>query len=174
MMSPPFASPSRAASQVAVPSISLSPPTAASGTAAGSQPSSPRYRPYTVTHPGGTAPSPTPRSSPSLPALASSPQAVPASSSRQRPTSRGPPSLSASPSALSRRPSSLRISPRYLCSRSVGCVFAVQGKELNTVWKSCCVTLTSVPYVFCLGLLTHVSVQCGGLAPQVRAAARLS
>ncbi|KAF6345979.1 ubiquitination factor E4B [Rhinolophus ferrumequinum] len=111
VMSPPFASPSRAASQVAVPSISLSPPTAASGTVAGSQPSSPRYRPYTVTHPGGTAPSPAPRSSPSLPALASSPQAVPASSSRQRPTSRGPPSLSASPSAMSRRPSSLRISP---------------------------------------------------------------
>uniref|UniRef100_A0A671F5L9 Ubiquitin conjugation factor E4 n=1 Tax=Rhinolophus ferrumequinum TaxID=59479 RepID=A0A671F5L9_RHIFE len=110
VMSPPFASPSRAASQVAVPSISLSPPTAASGTVAGSQPSSPRYRPYTVTHRGHCAFS-CPRSSPSLPALASSPQAVPASSSRQRPTSRGPPSLSASPSAMSRRPSSLRISP---------------------------------------------------------------
>ncbi|XP_019495321.1 PREDICTED: ubiquitin conjugation factor E4 B isoform X2 [Hipposideros armiger] len=119
MMSPPFASPSRAASQAAVPSISLSPHSAASGTAAGSQPSSPRYRPYTVTHPGGTATPPTPRSSgvsilsssPSLPTLASSPQAVPASSSRQRPTSMGPPLLSASPSAVSRRPSSLRISP---------------------------------------------------------------
>ncbi|KAM5270438.1 ubiquitin conjugation factor E4 B isoform 3-T3 [Hipposideros larvatus] len=119
MMSPPFASPSRAASQAAVPSISLSPHSAASGTAAGSQPSSPRYRPYTVTHPGGTATPPTPRSSgvsilsssPSVPTLASSPQAVPASSSRQRPTSMGPPLLSASPSAVSRRPSSLRISP---------------------------------------------------------------
>nr|XP_014593143.1 ubiquitin conjugation factor E4 B isoform X1 [Equus caballus] len=119
MMRPSFASPSRAASHMAVPSISLSPHSAASGTAAGSQPSSPRYRPYTVTHPWGSSTSPTTRSSgtsilsslPRLPALASSPQAVPASSSRQRPTSMGPPLLSASPSAVSRRPSSLRISP---------------------------------------------------------------
>nr|KAF6508925.1 ubiquitination factor E4B [Rousettus aegyptiacus] len=115
----PVTSPARAASQTAVPSISLSPHSAASGTATGSQPSSPRYRPYTVTHPGGTPTPPTPRSSglsvlsssPSLPALAGSPQAVPASSSRQRPGSTGPPVLSASPSAVSRRPSSLRISP---------------------------------------------------------------
>ncbi|XP_075850001.1 ubiquitin conjugation factor E4 B isoform X3 [Microcebus murinus] len=120
MMSPSFASPSRAASQTAVPSSFLSPQSAASGTAAASQPSSPRYRPYTLTHPWGSSPSPTPRSSgisvlsssPSLPAPASSPRAVPASSSRQRPTSMGPPFLpTASPSAVSRRPSSLRISP---------------------------------------------------------------
>uniref|UniRef100_A0A8C5USW4 Ubiquitin conjugation factor E4 n=1 Tax=Microcebus murinus TaxID=30608 RepID=A0A8C5USW4_MICMU len=103
MMSPSFASPSRAASQTAVPSSFLSPQSAASGTAAASQPSSPRYRPYTLTHPWG---------SPSLPAPASSPRAVPASSSRQRPTSMGPPfPPTASPSAVSRRPSSLRISP---------------------------------------------------------------
>uniref|UniRef100_A0A2K6FQK0 Ubiquitin conjugation factor E4 n=1 Tax=Propithecus coquereli TaxID=379532 RepID=A0A2K6FQK0_PROCO len=102
MMSPSFASPSRAASQMAVPSSFLSPQSAASGTAAGSQPSSPRYRPYTLTHPWG---------SPSLPAPTSSPQAVPASSSRQRPTNMGPPFPPASPSAVSRRPSSLRISP---------------------------------------------------------------
>ncbi|XP_012517955.1 PREDICTED: ubiquitin conjugation factor E4 B [Propithecus coquereli] len=119
MMSPSFASPSRAASQMAVPSSFLSPQSAASGTAAGSQPSSPRYRPYTLTHPWGSSPSPTPRSSgisvlsssPSLPAPTSSPQAVPASSSRQRPTNMGPPFPPASPSAVSRRPSSLRISP---------------------------------------------------------------
>ncbi|EFB18756.1 hypothetical protein PANDA_007242, partial [Ailuropoda melanoleuca] len=120
MTSPSFASsPSRAAGPMAVPSISLSPHGAAPGTAAGSQPSSPRYRPYTVTHPWGSSTSPTPRSpsisilssSPSLPALASSPQAVPASSPRPRPRSLGPPSLAASPSAVSRRPSSLRISP---------------------------------------------------------------
>lgn len=156
MMRPSFASPSRAASHMAVPSISLSPHSAASGTAAGSQPSSPRYRPYTVTHPWGSSTSPTTRSSgtsilsslPRLPALASSPQAVPASSSRQRPTSMGPPLLSASPSAVSRRPSSLRISPRYLFSRRVGCAFAVQAKEINMVWKNCCATLTSVTCVF--------------------------
>uniref|UniRef100_A0A8C0SSR1 Ubiquitin conjugation factor E4 n=1 Tax=Canis lupus familiaris TaxID=9615 RepID=A0A8C0SSR1_CANLF len=121
VMSPSFASPpARVAGQMAVPSISLGPHGGmASGTATGSQPSSPRYRPYTVTHPWGSSTSPTPRSpgisilssSPSLPALASSPQAVPASSLRQRPSSLGPPSVAASPSAVSRRPSSLRISP---------------------------------------------------------------
>ncbi|XP_072831523.1 ubiquitin conjugation factor E4 B isoform X2 [Vicugna pacos] len=119
LMSPSFASPSRAASQAAAPSVALSPHGAASRTAAGSQPSSPRYRPYTVTHPWGASSSPSPRSSgssvlsstPSLPVPASSPQAVPASSSRHRPTSSGPPFLPASPSAVSRRPSSLRISP---------------------------------------------------------------
>lgn len=165
MMSLPFASPSGAASHMAVPSISLSAPGAAPGTAAASQPSSPRYRPYTVTHPGGASAAPAPRpsgisvlsSAPSLPALASSPQAVPASSSRQRATSTGPPLPSASPSAVSRRPSSLRISPRYFCSRRVGCVFAMQGKEINTVSKNCCVALTSVTWVSCLGLLTRVS-----------------
>uniref|UniRef100_H0X471 Ubiquitin conjugation factor E4 n=1 Tax=Otolemur garnettii TaxID=30611 RepID=H0X471_OTOGA len=118
LMSPSLASPTRAASQMAVPSSSLSPQSAASGTAAGSQPSSPRYRPYTLTHPWGSSLSPTPRSpgisilssSPSLPAPASSPQAVPASS-RQRPTSMGLPLPPASPSAGSGRPSSLRIAP---------------------------------------------------------------
>uniref|UniRef100_M3YYL7 Ubiquitin conjugation factor E4 n=1 Tax=Mustela putorius furo TaxID=9669 RepID=M3YYL7_MUSPF len=118
--SPSFASsPARAAGPTAGPATSLSPHAAAPGSAAGSQPSSPRYRPYTVTHPWGSSTSPTPRSpgisilssSPSLPALASSLQAVPASSPRQRPSSLGPPSLAASPSAASRRPSALRISP---------------------------------------------------------------
>ncbi|XP_052574712.1 ubiquitin conjugation factor E4 B isoform X1 [Peromyscus californicus insignis] len=109
-------SPHSAAPQVAVSSRSLSPHSAASGTAAGSQPSSPRYRPYTVTHPWGSSPCPTPRSSilansPGFLARPSSPRAVPASSSRQRPRSRGPAFPPASPSAASRRPSSLRISP---------------------------------------------------------------
>ncbi|XP_047580432.1 ubiquitin conjugation factor E4 B isoform X2 [Lutra lutra] len=120
VMSPSFASsPARAASLMAGPATSLSPHAAAPGSAAGSQPSSPRYRPYTVTHPWGSSTSPIPRSpgisilssSPSLPTLASSLQAVPASSPRQRPNSLGPPSLAASPSAASRRPSALRISP---------------------------------------------------------------
>uniref|UniRef100_A0A2K5L015 Ubiquitin conjugation factor E4 n=1 Tax=Cercocebus atys TaxID=9531 RepID=A0A2K5L015_CERAT len=110
-MGPSLASPSRAASQLAVPSTPLSPHSAASGTAAGSQPSSPRYRPYTVTHPWASSGVSILSSSPSPPALASSPQAVPASSSRQRPSSTGPPLPPASPSAASRRPSSLRISP---------------------------------------------------------------
>uniref|UniRef100_A0A8C0MPF7 Ubiquitin conjugation factor E4 n=1 Tax=Canis lupus familiaris TaxID=9615 RepID=A0A8C0MPF7_CANLF len=113
VMSPSFASPpARVAGQMVVPSISLSPHGGmASGTATGSQPSSPRYRPYTVTHPWGSPGISILSSSPSLPALASSPQAVPASSLRQRPSSLGPPSVAASPSAVSRRPSSLRISP---------------------------------------------------------------
>ncbi|KAF3820345.1 hypothetical protein GH733_015854 [Mirounga leonina] len=120
MTSPSFASsPSRAAGQMAVPSIPLSPHGAAPGAAGGSQPASSRYRPYTLTPPWGSSASPTPRSpgisilssSPSLPALASSPQAVPVSSPRLRPGSLGPPSLATSPSAMSRRSSSLRISP---------------------------------------------------------------
>ncbi|XP_059997479.1 ubiquitin conjugation factor E4 B isoform X1 [Lagenorhynchus albirostris] len=121
MMSLPLAPPSRAASQASTPPASLSPHGAAAGTPAGSQPSSPRYRPYTVTHPWGLSSSPAPRSSgssilsssPGLPTPASSPQAVPASSSRQRPTGAGPPLLSASSGAgaMSRRPSSLRSSP---------------------------------------------------------------
>uniref|UniRef100_A0A2K6QJE0 Ubiquitin conjugation factor E4 n=1 Tax=Rhinopithecus roxellana TaxID=61622 RepID=A0A2K6QJE0_RHIRO len=111
VMGPSLASPSRAGSQLAVPSTPLSPHSAASGTAAGSQPSSPRYRPYTVTHPWASSGVSILPSSPSPPALASSPQAVPSSSSRQRPSSTGPPLPPASPSAASRRPSSLRISP---------------------------------------------------------------
>uniref|UniRef100_A0A8C3VUI8 Ubiquitin conjugation factor E4 n=1 Tax=Catagonus wagneri TaxID=51154 RepID=A0A8C3VUI8_9CETA len=104
MTSPPLASPSRAASQAAP-----GPQSAGPGALAGSQPPSPRYRPYTVTHPWGSS-FPGPRPS-GLPTLASSPQAVPAGSSRQRPSGAGPPLLSASPGAGSRRPSSLRISP---------------------------------------------------------------
>ncbi|XP_050009302.1 ubiquitin conjugation factor E4 B isoform X2 [Alexandromys fortis] len=115
-LSPSLASPSRAAPQVAVPPASLSPHSAASGTVAGSQASSPRYRPYTLMHPWGSSPSPTPRpsiqaNSPGFPARPSSPRAVPVSSSRQRPRSRGPAFPPGSPSAASRRPSSLRTSP---------------------------------------------------------------
>uniref|UniRef100_A0A2K6SQG5 Ubiquitin conjugation factor E4 n=1 Tax=Saimiri boliviensis boliviensis TaxID=39432 RepID=A0A2K6SQG5_SAIBB len=111
VMGPSFASPSRAASQLAVPSTPLSPHSAASGTAAGSQPSSPRYRPYTVTHPWASSGVSVLSTSPSPPALTSNPQAVPTSSSRQRPSNTGPPLPPASPSATNRRPSSLRISP---------------------------------------------------------------
>lgn len=127
MMSPPLASPSRAASQATTPPASSLCPPGAAGTPAGSQPSSPRYRPYTITHPSGSTSSPASRSSgtsilsssPGLYTPASSPQAVPTSSSRQRPPGTGPPLLSASPggSAPSRRPSSLRNSPRYLFTK---------------------------------------------------------
>ncbi|XP_047647664.1 ubiquitin conjugation factor E4 B isoform X2 [Phacochoerus africanus] len=114
MTSPPLASPSRAASQAAP-----GPHGAGAGAPAGSQPPSPRYRPYTVTHPWGSSPSPAPRASslcllsgsPGLPTLASSPQAVPTGSSGPRASSAGPPLLSASPGAVSRRPASLRSSP---------------------------------------------------------------
>uniref|UniRef100_A0A8C9D4F4 Ubiquitin conjugation factor E4 n=1 Tax=Panthera leo TaxID=9689 RepID=A0A8C9D4F4_PANLE len=113
-------SPCRAASQPAAPSVTLSPHGAASGAAAGSQPSSPRYRPYTVAHPWGSPGISTLSSSPGRPALASSPQAVPASSPSQRPSSLGPPLLAASPSASSRRPSSLRTSPSLGASGGTG------------------------------------------------------
>ncbi|NXY47630.1 UBE4B factor, partial [Ceuthmochares aereus] len=75
------------------------------------QPSSPRYRPYTVAHSGGFSASSIPRSSnisipsssPSPPAMAASPPAMPVITSRQRPTTMGPPLFTASPSTLRRR-----------------------------------------------------------------------
>ncbi|NXY87249.1 UBE4B factor, partial [Alcedo cyanopectus] len=94
----------------AVPSITLSsqlPATSPSWT----QPPSPRYRPYTLTHSGGFSASSSPRSlnisippsSASPPAMAASPPAMPVITSRQRPTTMGPPLFTASPSALRRR-----------------------------------------------------------------------
>ncbi|KAM9370356.1 ubiquitin conjugation factor E4 B isoform 2-T2 [Phaethornis superciliosus] len=83
------------------------------------QPSSPRYRPYTVTHSGGFSASSIPRSlnisipssSPSPPAVAASPPAMPLIPSRQRPTTMGPPLFTASPSTLRRRSSLLNRIP---------------------------------------------------------------
>ncbi|KAM6296387.1 ubiquitin conjugation factor E4 B isoform 2-T2 [Aegotheles albertisi] len=83
------------------------------------QPSSPRYRPYTVTHSGGFSASSIPRSlnisipssSPSPPAMAASPPAMPVVTSRQRPTTMGPPLFTASPSTLHRRTSLLNRIP---------------------------------------------------------------
>ncbi|XP_074780838.1 ubiquitin conjugation factor E4 B isoform X2 [Athene noctua] len=77
------------------------------------QPSSPRYRPYTVAHSGGFSASSIPRSlnisipssSQSPPAMAASPPAMPVITSRQRPTTMGPPLFTASPSTLRRRSS---------------------------------------------------------------------
>ncbi|XP_025067030.1 ubiquitin conjugation factor E4 B isoform X1 [Alligator sinensis] len=106
-------SPTLPASSVAttsVPSISVSPHLTAASPS-GVQPSSPRYRPYTVAHSAGISASPIPRclsisipsSSPSPPAIATSPQAIPVSSSRQRPATMGPPVFPPSPSTMSRR-----------------------------------------------------------------------
>ncbi|XP_030319483.1 ubiquitin conjugation factor E4 B isoform X2 [Calypte anna] len=75
------------------------------------QPSSPRYHPYTVAHSGGFSASSIPRSlnisipssSPSPPAVAASPPAMPLIPSRPRPTAMGPPLFTASPSPLRRR-----------------------------------------------------------------------
>ncbi|XP_071623442.1 ubiquitin conjugation factor E4 B isoform X3 [Heliangelus exortis] len=90
------------------------------------QPSSPRYHPYTVAHSGGFSASSIPRSlnisipsnSPSPPAVAASPPAVAASPpamplipSRPRPTAMGPPLFTASPSPLRRRPALLNRIP---------------------------------------------------------------
>ncbi|XP_074748668.1 ubiquitin conjugation factor E4 B isoform X2 [Strix uralensis] len=83
------------------------------------QPSSPRYRPYTVAHSGGFSASSIPRSlnisipssSQSPPAMAASPPAMPVITSRQRPTTMGPPLFTASPSTLRRRSSLLNRIP---------------------------------------------------------------
>ncbi|KAF2973656.1 hypothetical protein EK904_004498 [Melospiza melodia maxima] len=102
------------ASSVATPAVA--PISASSQGAAASpswtQPCSPRYRPYTVAHPGASAAaaprSPSlsiPSSSPSPPAVAAGPAAMPVITSRHRPTAMGPPLFTASPGALRRRPS---------------------------------------------------------------------
>ncbi|EOA96498.1 Ubiquitin conjugation factor E4 B, partial [Anas platyrhynchos] len=82
------------------------------------QPSSPRYRPYTVTHSGGFSASvprslniSIPPSSPSPSVMAASPPAMPVTASRQRPTTMGPPLFTASPSTSRRRSSLLNRIP---------------------------------------------------------------
>ncbi|KAM9270240.1 ubiquitin conjugation factor E4 B isoform 4-T4 [Morus bassanus] len=83
------------------------------------QPSSPRYRPYTVAHSGGFSASSIPRSlnisipssSPNPPVMAASPPAMPVITSRQRPTTMGPPLFTASPNTLRRRSSLLNRIP---------------------------------------------------------------
>lgn len=94
------------------------------------QPSSPRYRPYTVAHSGGFSASSIPRSlsisipssSPSPPAMAASPPAMPVIASRQRPTTMGPPLFTASPSTLRRRSSLLNRIPSRYFTRTKECV----------------------------------------------------
>lgn len=108
--SPCLASPTRPVLQSATPSLWLGP------AVVGSQPTSPRYRPYTLSTPWGPSSAPrssgvsTLSSSPSVSAPASTPQATPASWSIQRSPDGGPPVLSTSPSHGT---SFQRISPRY-------------------------------------------------------------
>nr|XP_048680747.1 ubiquitin conjugation factor E4 B isoform X1 [Caretta caretta] len=110
--------PASSLATTSVPSISVSPHLTAASPS-GVQPSSPRYHPYTITHPWGFSASHIPRSlsisipasSPSPPVMATSPQAVPLSSSRQRSTTVGPPLSTALPGTLSRRSSFLNRIP---------------------------------------------------------------
>ncbi|XP_074017618.1 ubiquitin conjugation factor E4 B isoform X2 [Numenius arquata] len=110
--------PASSVATTSVPSITVSSHLSATSSS-WMQPSSPRYRPYTVAHSGGFSASSIPRSlsisipssSPSPPAVAASPPAVPVIASRQRPTTMGPPLFTASPSTLRRRSSLLNRIP---------------------------------------------------------------
>uniref|UniRef100_A0A8B9N4N2 Ubiquitin conjugation factor E4 B n=1 Tax=Accipiter nisus TaxID=211598 RepID=A0A8B9N4N2_9AVES len=110
--------PASSVAVTSVPSITVSSHLTATSLS-GMQPSSPRYRPYTVAHSGGFSASSSPRSlnisipssSPSPPAMAASPPAMPVITSRQRPTTMGPPLFTASPSTLRRRSSLLNRIP---------------------------------------------------------------
>ncbi|XP_010575641.1 PREDICTED: ubiquitin conjugation factor E4 B isoform X1 [Haliaeetus leucocephalus] len=110
--------PASSVAVTSVPSITVSSHLTATSLS-GMQPSSPRYRPYTVAHSGGFSASSSPRSlnisipssSPSPPAMAASPPAMPVITSRQRPATMGPPLFTASPSTLRRRSSLLNRIP---------------------------------------------------------------
>ncbi|XP_063209666.1 ubiquitin conjugation factor E4 B isoform X2 [Chroicocephalus ridibundus] len=110
--------PASSVATTSVPSITVSSHLTATSPS-WTQPSSPRYRPYTVAHSGGFSASSIPRSlnisipssSPSPPAMAASPPAMPVIASRQRPTTMGPPLFTASPSTLRRHSSLLNRIP---------------------------------------------------------------
>ncbi|XP_032057238.1 ubiquitin conjugation factor E4 B isoform X2 [Aythya fuligula] len=94
------------------------------------QPSSPRYRPYTVTHSGGFSASvprslniSIPPSSPSPSVMAASPPAMPVTASRQRPTTMGPPLFTASPSTSRRRSSLLNRIPSSIYDNPFSLLF---------------------------------------------------
>ncbi|NXG03660.1 UBE4B factor, partial [Sakesphorus luctuosus] len=110
------------------------------------QPPSPRYRPYTVAHPGGFSASSTPRSlsvsmpsSPaSPPAVAAGPAALPVSTSRPRPVATGAPWPVASPGARHRQlslqgrsPPSLHDNPFSLLLLAVSDVSEDSSDEEN-------------------------------------------
>ncbi|XP_031469196.1 ubiquitin conjugation factor E4 B isoform X2 [Phasianus colchicus] len=110
--------PASSVATTSVPSITVSSHLTATSPS-WTQPSSPRYRPYTVAHSGGFSASSTSRSlnisipaSSSPPVMAASPPAMLLTAPRQRPTTMGPPLFTASPSTLRRRSSLLnRIPP---------------------------------------------------------------
>ncbi|XP_054857693.1 ubiquitin conjugation factor E4 B isoform X3 [Eublepharis macularius] len=101
-----------------MPSLSVSPHIPGAGPL-GVPPSSPRYRPYTVAHPGAfSAPPSLPLAaastlsrSPTFPVISTSPPATRASSSRIRPITMALPLFTASPGPLSRRPPFLSRTP---------------------------------------------------------------
>lgn len=134
------------ASSVATPAVSASPQLPA-GSPWWTQPSSPRYHPYTVAHPGASAAAATPRSlsisipssSPSAPAVAAGPPAMAALPSRHRPSATGPPVFAASPGALRRRPSfQSRIPPRYCTRAECVCCVLCRVWHQPAGWKSFC------------------------------------
>ncbi|XP_065594106.1 ubiquitin conjugation factor E4 B isoform X2 [Cyrtonyx montezumae] len=109
--------PASSVATTSVPSITVSSHLTAASPS-WTQPSSPRYRPYTVAHSGGFSASSIPRSlsisipaSSSPPVMAASPPAMPLTAPRQRPMTMGPPLFTASPSTLRRRSSLLNRIP---------------------------------------------------------------
>uniref|UniRef100_A0A8C2YBS2 Ubiquitin conjugation factor E4 B n=1 Tax=Coturnix japonica TaxID=93934 RepID=A0A8C2YBS2_COTJA len=121
--------PASSVATTSVPSITVSSHLTATSPS-WTQPSSPRYRPYTVAHSGGFSASSTPRSlnisipaSSSPPVMAASPPAMPLTAPRQRPTTMGPPLFTASPSTLRRRSSLLNRIPSSIYDNPFSLLF---------------------------------------------------
>ncbi|NXI66407.1 UBE4B factor, partial [Anseranas semipalmata] len=123
--------PASSVATTSVPSITVSSHLTATSSS-WMQPSSPRYRPYTVAHSGGFSASSIPRSlnisippsSPSPSVMAASPPAMPVIASRQRPTTTmGPPLFTASPSTLRRHSSLLNRIPSSISDNPFSLLF---------------------------------------------------
>ncbi|NXN96454.1 UBE4B factor, partial [Rhinopomastus cyanomelas] len=124
--------PASSVATTSVPSITVSSHLTATSPS-WNQPSSQRYRPYTVAHSGGFSASSIPRSlsisipssSPSPPAVPASPPAMPVITSRQRPTTVGPPLFTASPGTLRRRSPLLHRIPSSMYDNPFSLLLAV-------------------------------------------------
>ncbi|OXB56782.1 hypothetical protein ASZ78_014678 [Callipepla squamata] len=121
--------PASSVATTSVPSITVSSHLTAASPS-WTQPSSPRYRPYTVAHSGGFSASSIPRSlsisipaSSSPPVMAASPPAMQLTAPRQRPTTMGPPLFTASPSTLRRRSSLLNRIPSSIYDNPFSLLF---------------------------------------------------
>ncbi|XP_065594105.1 ubiquitin conjugation factor E4 B isoform X1 [Cyrtonyx montezumae] len=121
--------PASSVATTSVPSITVSSHLTAASPS-WTQPSSPRYRPYTVAHSGGFSASSIPRSlsisipaSSSPPVMAASPPAMPLTAPRQRPMTMGPPLFTASPSTLRRRSSLLNRIPSSIYDNPFSLLF---------------------------------------------------